>query len=139
MRRTVLIAIALVATAAGPKAVQGDFNGDGKADTAKLARFQQETPNQVLIANPWKLSKMAPKAGSLGILVSFAGQEAAPVFLADAEFFGSPMWQKPEGDMVRARKRGKGHAIAVATESGADELIVWTGKGWKVVPGEDMP
>lgn len=139
MRQIVLIAVALAATAAGPKAIQGDFNGDGKPDTALLAKFQRETPNQVLVANPWRLSKAAPTTGSLGILVTFGGLEQMPIFLADSDFFGSPMWQKPEADMMRAQKRGKGHAIAVATESGADELIVWTGKGWKVVPGEDLP
>lgn len=139
MRQIVLIAMALAASAAGPQAIQGDFNGDGKADRARLAKFQQDTPGQVLVANPWRLSKAAPRNGSLGILVTFGGMEQMPIFVADADFFGSPMWRKPEGDMVRAQKRGKGHAIAVATESGADELLVWTGKGWKVVPGEDMP
>jgi hypothetical protein len=139
MRQIALMVAALVASAAGPKAIQGDFNGDGKPDTAKLAKFQQETPGQVLVANPWKLSKAAPKVGSLGILVTFGGMEQMPIFVADADFFGSPMWQKPEGDMVRVQKRGKGYAIAVATESGADELLIWTGRGWKVVPGEDMP
>ncbi len=139
MRRFLPFAAVLTALGAEPNSIQGDFNADGVPDTAKLARFHKETPEGVMVANPWKLSNQAPRAGTLGILVHFGGGRQMPMFLADADFFASPIWQKPEPSLVRAKKRGKKQAIAVATESGADELLVWTGKGWKVIPEEEMP
>lgn len=120
-------------------AVRGDFNGDGLMDQAKLARYGQETPAGVAVANPWGLAPAAPRAGVWGILVQFGGEKAPAVFLSDADFFASPMWKTVTVDMLRAQKRGKHSALFVATESGAEEVVVWTGKGWKLVPGEDMP
>lgn len=127
------------AEAQGMQAVRGDFNGDGVPDRARLARYGQETPAGVAVANPWGLAPAAPRAGVWGILVEFGGEKAPAVFLSDADFFASPMWKTASADMLRAKKQGKRSVLSIATESGAEEVVVWTGKGWKLVPGEDMP
>ncbi len=64
--------------------------------------------------------------------------------LADHEFFTTPMWQSPVELLSRVPKamapRGaKGDALGVATESGADMLVYWTGSAWRGEPSKDEP
>lgn len=112
-----------------PCSVTGDFNGDGASDRAWLVRAAAALKTGVRTEDPWHLSE----PGKMGLAVSLSGSPKRLYFLSDSDFFGSPIWSHPAG-LVSVRKRGKGHELLVATESGEDMRVLFDGKAWAVRP-----
>lgn len=117
-----------LAQPAGSKPVQGDFNGDGKPDTAWLVKISAAPAQGVRTANPWHAGA---KAGPLGVAVLITGTPGELWLLSDSEHFSTPMWSNPQG-MLTVHKRGKRHVIGVATESGEDIYLYRDGDSWQM-------
>lgn len=113
-----------------PCSASGDFNGDGVSDTAWVARSIGALKSGVRTENPWRL---APTPGTRGVAVALSGNPKRLYFLADSDFFGSPIWQHPES-LLNVRRQGKGHVLLVATESGEDMRLIFDGRSWSVRP-----
>jgi hypothetical protein len=113
-----------------PCSAQGDFNADGVPDAAWVVNATGPPPAGVRTANPWHL---AATPGPRGIAVALSGSPKQLYFLADSDYFSSPIWSHPES-LLTARKQGKGHILLVATESGEDMRLVFDGKAWTVRP-----
>jgi hypothetical protein len=118
-----------------PCRVEGDFNGDGVRDAAFLVRLGPAFQAKI-VANPWsRQSARAPRAGDLAIAIVLGGATGDLVLLGDRERFASPIWESPDRLLAPAPRKkspGKGQALAVATEAGADELVYWNGSSWRV-------
>jgi hypothetical protein len=112
-----------------PCVLMGDFDGDGAADIASLVRIRSASPADAttVVANPWsrdpnrKISR-----GDIAIAVVFA--RGSSYLVGDKEFFATPMWQSPVS-LLSVRKR---RTLTVATESGEDMVLRWTGRAWTI-------
>jgi hypothetical protein len=125
-----------------PCAVRADFNGDGTQDVAMLVRIASEPsalPATIARANPFaRAGTFTGKKRGLAIAISFEGATPKLFLLSDGEFFSSPMWQSPNELLSKIAKPKKDY-LGVATESGADLRMYWTGGAWKVEAPTEAP
>ncbi|MBM3794552.1 MAG: hypothetical protein FJW31_10885 [Acidobacteria bacterium] len=115
----------------GPCAVRGDFDGDGRADVAVLVRLKAAAPDD----NPWAGKQGQGAKGSLALAVP---TETRAALLSHPDFFASPIWLSLQGPLFELTPRGKGPkaakhaAVSVATESGDEMWLYWTGSAWRI-------
>lgn len=134
--------------AAKPCSVRADFNGDGVPDAAILVRLAADPaslPATITRANPFQRSgAFTGKRKGLAIAISLEGPAPKAFLLSDGEFFASPMWQSP-GQLLskipkaKGPKTAKGESLGVATESGIDLRIYWSGAGWRSEAPQEEP
>jgi hypothetical protein len=131
---------------AKPCRISGDFDGDGIADHAFLVRLKSDIaalPKNVTLVNPWsRQSGRMPGRGDLAIAVAPGAASLMSFLIGDKEMLSTPMWQTPENliSAVPQRTMGKkANVIAVATESGDDVTLYWTGSGWRVKSQNNIP
>jgi hypothetical protein len=134
--------------AAKPCSVRADFNGDGTVDAAILVRLSSAPaamPATITRVNPWsRTGAFNGKKGGIAIAVSLEGPAPKLFLLVDGEFFSSPMWQSPDQLLSKVEKakgpRGaKGDSLGVATESGIDLRMYWTGTAWRLDTPQEEP
>jgi hypothetical protein len=134
--------------AAKPCSIRADFNGDGVADAAMLVRIAAEPsaiPASIAKSNPFRPSgAFNGKKRGLAIAISLEGAAPKLFLLSDAEFLSTPMWQTPNQLLskipkAKGPKAAKGESLGVATESGIDLRIYWTGAGWRSEAPQEEP
>jgi hypothetical protein len=125
-----------------PCAIRADFNGDGTQDVAMLVRIASEPaalPATIKRANPFaRAGAFTGKKRGLAIAISFEGPAPKVFLLSDGEFFTSPMWSSPN-ELLSKITKPKKDSLGVATESGADLRMYWTGAAWKVEAPTEAP
>lgn len=106
-----------------PFFVQGDFNGDGKLDTAILVK--QRTTQKIGVA--------IVHSGSLSVVILAAGREFGN---GGDDFSWMDAWHAfPKGEVSQGAAEGspprlRGDALMVIKTESASALIYWTGKNY---------
>jgi hypothetical protein len=129
-------------------AIRADFNGDGTPDWAMLVRLTANPltlPASIARINPLRKSGVwSGRQKGLAIAISLEGATPRLFLLSDGEYFSTPMWQSPENMLTKipraqAGRAAKGDALGVATESGADMTVLWTGVAWRAEASQEAP